>query len=332
MKKIIYLLLIICFSSGFISCKGQKTFGADQLIIQKIIALPGVHGRIDHIDMNLKDGMAYIAALGNNSLEVVDIGKGKFVYSIKGLDEPQGVAYIPQQQEIFVANGGSGDCYFYDAHSYKKTATIHLSSDADDVRYDSASEKIYVGYGNGGIAIIDARQRQQISDIRLPGHPEGFQLDKTVNKLFVNIPDAHQIATIDLLQMKVIGKWSTGGLRANFPLAVDATRHYLFIGYRHPSKLVVMDESSGNSLTSLPLVSDADDLYADEKEGKIYASGGGGFIGIYQWQKLKLQQTANIPVQSGARTSLFIPSSHLFLLAERANGKNGAQLKVYKTL
>src|SRR6266542_3844754 len=59
------------------------------LKLEKTISLPLVKGRIDHMDVNLKDQVVYVAALGNNSVEVVDIIKGKVLYSIKGVDEPQ---------------------------------------------------------------------------------------------------------------------------------------------------------------------------------------------------------------------------------------------------
>ena len=124
--------------------------------LTKTISLPGIKGRIDHLDINLKDQIAYIAALGSDAVEVVDLNNSKVLHSITGLDEPQGVGYIPQHNEIFIANGGNGDCYFYNATTFAKVATIHLKSDADDVRYDSIDRKIYVGYGSGGIAIISA--------------------------------------------------------------------------------------------------------------------------------------------------------------------------------
>src|SRR5258708_5690203 len=130
MKNIQLIFLSFCFVNIYSGCKGQKPFGENQLTEQTTIPMPGVKGRIDHLDVNLKDKIVYVAALGNNTLEIADITSGKIIYSIKGLDEPQGVAYIPQQQEIFVANGGNGDCYFYNAHSFEKTATVHLSSDA----------------------------------------------------------------------------------------------------------------------------------------------------------------------------------------------------------
>jgi WD40 repeat protein len=292
--------------------------------------MPGIKGRIDHLDINLKEKIVYIAALGNNSLEIVDITKGKILHSITGLNEPQGVAYISQEQEIFVANGGNGDCYFYNAHSFEKTATIHLSSDADDVRYDSIDGKIYVGYGEGGIAIIDAKQHKQIGNIKLSAHPEGFQLDKKMNKIFINVPDAHQIAVGDLSSFELISTWNTGELRSNFPLAIDTLNHVIFIGYRRPAKLVSLDGVSGNTLAIGDLVNDTDDIFFDERENKIYASGGGGFITIYQWEKPEIKEIAKIYTRDGARTSLLVPALKLFILAARANNNNNAELQVYE--
>jgi DNA-binding beta-propeller fold protein YncE len=287
-----------------------------------------VNGRIDHMDVNLKDGIVYVAALGNNSLEVADIKNGTLVHSIKGLDEPQGVGYIPQHNEIFVANGGNGACEFYNAKSFAKLATIKLSSDADDVRYDSANRKIYVGYGNGGIAVIDADSHKQIGDIKLPAHPEGFQLDKSIDRLYVNVPDAGIIAVIDINKQELVGQWKTDGA-ANFPMAIDTMNHRVFIGYRSPAKFVVLDGRTGQKLSAHETVGDMDDLYYDSNAQTVMASGGGGAIQIFKQEQGSFKQLANIPTRNGARTSLLIPQLKTFILAERAgNGKN-ADLLVY---
>jgi len=126
------------------SCGAQPDSGKQRLTLQQTISLPDVKGRIDHIDINVKDQVAYIAALGNNTLEVVDLKSGKVTGSIKGLDEPQGVAYISKHQEILIANGGTGECDFYNAITLKKTGSIKLTDDADDVRYDADADKISV--------------------------------------------------------------------------------------------------------------------------------------------------------------------------------------------
>ncbi|CAN5485984.1 hypothetical protein BH11BAC5_BH11BAC5_54970 [soil metagenome] len=324
------VLLALC--NPLISCKAQPTFGTDYLKFEKVIVMPGLKGRIDHMDVNLKDKTIYIAALGNNTVEVVDIENGKLVHSIKGLDKPQGVGYIPQTNEIFIANGGNGDCYFYNAASFLQTAVVHLGSDADDVRYDSVSQKIYVGYGDGGIAMIDAATHQQTGDVKLPAHPEGFQLDKKANLLLANLPDKNMIAAIDLMQLKLISKWTRNTPTANFPMAVDTVTQAAFIGYRHPAKLVILNSKTGKETGNCLMVNDVDDLYFDDATKRIYVSGGGGFINIFQQdEKASYKQIANIATSDGARTSLLIPRLKLFVVAERARAGKVAQLMIYTT-
>lgn len=326
------LFILFAFFISISSCKSQAIFGEKYLQLEKTIVLPNVSGRIDHMDVNLKEKIVYVAALGNNSLEVVGLANGKMIHSIHGLQEPQGVGYVPQTNEIFVANGGSGDCYFYNASTFAKTATIHLSSDADDVRYDSASHTIYVGYGEGGIAVIDALTHAQKGAVELPGHPEGFQIDKKANTILVNIPDRNMIGIIDLPQLKLINSWKRNEPSANFPMALDVENNRAFIGYRHPAKLLVLDIATGKEISSSDIAGDIDDLYYDAGQKRIYVSGGGGYINIFQDDSKGFKKISNIPTRSGARTSLLIPRLHLYVLAERASSGKEAALLVYNTL
>ncbi|MBD0376375.1 MAG: YncE family protein, partial [Flavisolibacter sp.] len=286
-------------------------------------------GRIDHMDVNLKARIIYMAALGNNTLEVIDIANGKLLHSISGLDEPQGVGYIPQHNEIIVANGGNGDCYFYSAATFEKVATVHLASDADDVRVDSAAKKIYVGYGKGGIAVIDADTHQQVGDVQLPAHPEGFQIDKALNQLYVNLPDAGIVGVIDLKEMKLTAKWPNNNLAANFPMAIDTVQHHVFIGYRKPARLVVMNARNNQFISSLDIVGDTDDLYYDNRSHTVYISGGEGAINLFRENGSTYKQIANVPTRSGARTSLLIPQLKLFAVAARPAQGQPAALLVY---
>jgi hypothetical protein len=105
-SRITPILFIVCLSLE--GCKGQKAFGIGQLILKHTIALPNVKGRIDHLDFDPGQGVIYTAALGNNSLEVASIKEGKHLFSVKGLNEPQGVVFIPETNEVMVASGGDG--------------------------------------------------------------------------------------------------------------------------------------------------------------------------------------------------------------------------------
>jgi len=203
------------------------------------IPMPNVTGRIDHLAIDIKRQIIFVAALGNNTIEVVDIKSKKVIHTIKGLHKPQGIKFMPESNTVFVANGDTGECDIFNAETFQKMYSVKLSGDADNVRLDPAEKKIYVGYADGGIAVIDAASFKLLSEIKLTGHPESFQLDKTSKRIFVNVPDSKQIEIIDLASNSVKDTWKMTEEK-NYPMALDASNHRLFIGFRQPSRLLVI--------------------------------------------------------------------------------------------
>lgn len=324
--KILHLL----FFFGLISCNGQKPSETEHLKLERVIQMPEVRGRIDHMAANFKDKVLYVAALGNNTVKVIDLQKGTVIRSIKGVDEPQGIAYLPEQNEIAVASGGNGDCAFFNAATYENVATVHLAGDADNIRYDAAERKMYVGYGSGGMALIDPVAHKQINNVKLSAHPESFQLDKNNNKLYVNLPDDHSISVIDLKSFTVINNWKINRYRANFPMTLDTANNLVFVGFRHPAVLVGYDGNTGKQVSTNELVGDVDDIFYYANKQEVIASGGGGAINIFKRESgTNYKKVANIPTRDGARTSLLVPSLQTFILAERANGGKDATIAVY---
>ncbi|MGH8164322.1 MAG: YncE family protein, partial [Rhodanobacteraceae bacterium] len=126
-----------------------------------------------------------------------------------------------------------------------ETSVIDLKDDADNVRYDAESERVFVGYGGGALAMLDPGRAQLVSSVGLSAHPESFQLEQNGSRIFVNVPEAHEVAVLDRRKGETIAKWSTGTARANFPMALDEKNARLFIGCRRPAKLLVLDTASG---------------------------------------------------------------------------------------
>jgi DNA-binding beta-propeller fold protein YncE len=327
MKQNIICLFFFC---PFFGCKGQQPFGTELLKLEKEIRMPHVKGRIDHMAFNQKDMVLYVAALGNNTVEVIDLKKGVAIKSIKGVQEPQGLAYLTEQNEIAVASGGNGDCVFFNTATYEKVAIIHLAGDADNIRYDATERKMYVGYGNGGMAMIDPATHEQIGDVKLPAHPESFQLDKKNNRLYVNLPDDHSIAVIDLKNFTVANMWKIDKYGANFPMSLDTANNLVFVGFRHPAVLAGYNALNGKQISTNDLVDDVDDIFYYTDKQEVIASGGEGSINIFKKEKgAGYKRVADIPTRNGARTSFFIPSLQTFILAERANSGQAAAIAVY---
>jgi len=301
------------------------------LRLTQTIILPNVEGRIDHMAANVKGQRLFIAALGNSSLEVVDLRANKHLQSIGGFHEPQGVGFIPEFTKLFVANGKSGACDILFGSSFKRIKSVKFADDADNVRYDATARRVYVGYGNGALGIIDPVNGNQIGDIKLDGHPESFQLEKSGPRIFVNIPTAKQIAVVDREKRVVIAAWPTGGASANYPMALDEEQHRLFVGFRKAAKVAVFNTESGKSVANLDSAGDADDVFYDDSRRRIYVSGGEGFLSIFQQKDADhYEQIGKIPTAAGARTSLFVPELSRLYLAVPHRGSQGAEVRVYE--
>ncbi len=298
-----------------------------QLIQQ--IPLEHVEGRLDHFSIDIKNQRLFIAAFGNNSVEIVDLKAGKQLPPLKNIHEPQGALYIEDQNLLAVTSAPDGTCTFFDAESFQVKGTVSLGSDADNLRYDAHDKLIYVGYGEGAIAVIDAVSLKHLGDISLKGHPESFQIERDGKKIFVNVPDTEQISVADKIQRTVITSWPVTA-RSNFPLALDEEHHRLFVGCRAPAKLMVMDAESGHLIATLDAVGDVDDIFYDAKSQRVYLSGGQGSLQVVASEGADKYRTVDkIQTSSGARTSLFVPELNRLFVAVPHRNSQPAQIRVY---
>jgi DNA-binding beta-propeller fold protein YncE len=299
--------------------------------LKEKIPLPGVEGRLDHMDFDAAGQRLFACALGNNSLEVIDLRKSERIHSITGLGSPQGVVYIPGSDRIFVANDKGGICKFYDGKSYQQVGELNLGDDADNVCYDASAKRIYAGFGNGGIAVISAADGKSIASIKLAAHPEAFTLEKQGRRIFVNVPNADQVAVVDREKGAVIATWKTNVASANFPMALDETNHRLFVGCRHPSKLVVLDTESGEVITSIGISGDADEVFYDDKRHRIYTVCGAGRIDIIaQAAANSYKVSSTIETAAGARTGLLVPEWNTLFVAVPRRGSQQAEIRRYQ--
>jgi DNA-binding beta-propeller fold protein YncE len=316
----------------FLGCMAISLQAASPALkLTQTMALPGVQGRFDHFAIDAKGKRLFVAALGNNTLETIDLAAGKRIQSVGGMSKPTGILYFPESNRIFVANGDDGTLKILDGASYKVTSSLGSLEDADNLRYDPQTKLAYLGYGEGALGIIDTAAAKETANVKLPKHPESFQLEKQGNRIFVNVPDAKQIAVIDREKRSVVGTWPMEKYQANFPMALDEPNHRLFVGCRKPARLVILDTASGKPVADLAISGDTDDLFYDAARKRLYLSCGEGYIDVIDQQNAdtyKLRE--KIPTRSGARTAFFSPDLNQFYLAVPQRGNQQAELRIYQ--
>src|SRR6202790_4815583 len=281
-------------------------------LIQRI-PVPGVTGRIDHFTAYPKRRLLIFAGLGNNTVEVVNTFEGKVVQRIKGLDEPRGVLYFPEFNTIFVANAGNGVVKVFHGKTYPLPKSIALGdeADTDNLRYDEASKRVFVGIV-GGIAMIDAATETHVGkDLKgSGGHSESFQLEKKGSRVFVNVPEDESIVNVIDRKTGELTKWGLNGAKANYPMALDEDDHRLFVVTRRPPFVIVLDTDTGKEIARVPVGGSSDDVYFDAERKRLYALAGEGFISVVQQNDPDhYTLAANIPSAVGVRTGIFFGNS-----------------------
>jgi DNA-binding beta-propeller fold protein YncE len=151
---------------------------APPLRLEHKLEMPDVDGRIDHLSIDLKTGRLFMAALGNDTIEVLDTSAPRRIQTIRGVPEPQGVLFVPSANRLFVASGRDGGVRVFDGTTLKALLTVPFGDDADNLRLDPASGRIWVGYGAGALAAMGT-DGVKAADIPVGGHPESFQLERT---------------------------------------------------------------------------------------------------------------------------------------------------------
>jgi YVTN family beta-propeller protein len=312
---------------------GSATQTLSPLVLTEAIPLAGVKGRFDHFATS--GTRLFVSALGNNTVEVIDFGGRTVERTLPGVPNPQGAVFSPETNKLFVGSG-EGKLYIYDGSSFDLLTTLDFHGDVDNLRYDSATKRVYVGYGEdeaGAIGTVDATTGKRTGEeYGLGAHPESFQLEASGPNIYVNLPDLKQIAVINR-DTHAIARWPLT-LEHNFPMALDEADHRLLVGMHEPACLAVFDTVSGRMIVSMPSVHDADDLYYDAARKRIYMPGGEGFI--YAFQQTDPDHywlMAKIPTALGARTAGYFGKGKKgfdrFYLAVPARVDRGAEIWIY---
>lgn len=315
--------------------KDSSPASAAPLVLTGAIPLPNVKGRIDHFGLDPTHNRLFVSALGNNTEEIIAIGAQTVIHTISGVRSPQGVVYSPETNKLFVGSD-EGKLYVYDGTTFELATSIDFGDDVDNLRYDAAEKRVYVGYGDektGAIGMVDAATNKRLEEeFKLGAHPESFQLAGSSPNIYVNLPDLKQIAVVNRTTHSII-RWPVT-FESNFPMALDEPNHRLFVATRTPPRLAVFDTNSGRLIAALPTVQDADDLYYDSARKRLYIPGGEGYISVFRQDDADhYQPLAKVHSAVGARTAGYFGKGRKgfdrFYLAVPARADHGAEVWIY---
>jgi len=342
MKKVWGFAAVTAALVGLLAIRGGSKPAVAQAVERELLPLqleeqipvPGVSGRLDHFTADAKRKRLIVSALGNNTVEVIDVFAGRVMHSIKGLAQPQGPLYVPGVDKLYVANAEDGKVRVYDGATYALRKTIDFGKNPDNMRYDEASKTIFVGFGedDGGIAMIDPKTDERTGRVyKTEGHPESFQVEASGGRIFVNVPDAGNVVESFDRKTGEVTKWPLNGLRGNYAMALNEEDHRLFTVTRKTPMLVVFNTETGAEVARLRAAGECDDAYFDASRKRVYVIGAEGFISVFQQNDPDhYELLANVPSGIGIRTGYFFTKRDRFYVGVPAKGSEPAQVWTYE--
>ena len=338
MKKCALICILLVLTAAF----AYRTSAQEKQVLDLVqtIPIPGLKGRIDHMDVDVEGQRLFMAGLETGTVEVVDLHSAKWLQSIPGFKKPQGIVYVPALKKLIVASGDDGMVRVIRGDTLQLLTAIHLDLGANRVAYDSDRKLLYVGYGGkdagktyGEVAVIDVTTDEKVADIQVAAHPSQLLLDSSGQRLFVFVSVLSQVQVIDTASRKVLAAWPVSSQR-NGDGAIEDSAHRLFLGTHTPPRMIVMDSRTGKEIASLPTVEGMDGVFFDSARRRIYVSGGRenatGNVIIYQQQNADQYQTlATIPTRAGAGTSFWSPELNRYYVAAPSSGQEQAAILVF---
>jgi DNA-binding beta-propeller fold protein YncE len=338
MTKCLMICALVLQAGAF----AHRTSAQEKQVLDLVqtISMPGLKGRIDHMDVDVQGQRLFIAGLENGTVEVVDLHSAKWLQSVPGFKKPQGIVYVPGLKKLMVASGDDGMVRVFRGDTLQLLSTIHLDLGANRLVYDSERKLLYVGYGGkdagknyGEVAVIDVATDQKVADIQVAAHPSQLLLDSRGQRLFVFVSLLSEVQVVDTASRVVLATRPVSSQR-NGDGAIEDGAHRLFLGTHTPPRMIVMDSRTGKEIASLSTVEGMDGVFFDAARRRIYVSGGRenatGNVIIYQQENTEQYQTlATIPTRAGAGTSFWSPELNRYYVAAPSSGQEQAAILVF---
>ncbi len=320
-----FAILLICI------CASAPSQEKSPLVLLQTIPVPGIQGGFNHMSVDAARQRLFAAASTNKTLEIIDLKEAKPWRSLAG-ERPAAARYAPEFDQLYVTRGQS--VAIYDGKTYALIATIDIGSSLDELQYDARAKRLYAGCmspGKTGVAVISIPDGKLLGMIVLPGKPQGIAVDRAGVKLFANMPDLRQVAVMDGERRVLLTTWQLNPGLANVPIGLDDANHRLFVGTRHPAQVLVLNANTGDLVAAVDSNADADDLFYDAAQKRIYVSCGEGYIAVIeQTDADRYRLLTSVQTADGARTSVFSKPLNRLYVAAPSRGERPAEVRVFE--
>lgn len=316
------LLVSILFVS---ESSAQDSSKQSYFRLTKKIQLKDIKPEINSLEINSKDSILYLVSTKNNLIAAIHLLSGHILATITEIKIPRRVCYIGDKDELLITTGTS-KCYFYSSKNYKQVARINVMSPSNSAIYDQESKKIYIG-DEESLNLVDVNSHKVKGFIPFYSEPKNLLINRSKNRLYVNLSDRNKIAVVDIDIFKTITAWNSDYLLKD-AFQIHIIDQIVFSATDKPAKLIVTTAVTGKkTYINLP-IPHIRNINFDSKKNRLYISGDDKIL-ILEKSQAGYMIVSNFHIEGGINLSTFIPSLRLFIIIRAGQLKEEKELLIY---
>ena len=282
-------------------------------------------GGFDHADVHSPTDRIYVAHTANDSIDVIDCAKDRYVESIPGLTAVAGALVSEACDLIFSTNRGENTVSIFTPGNERNGFKIGVGIKPNGVAFDSTRGLLVVAnVGDPAISnsytasVVDVRRKERIAEIKVPGRTRWAIYDPATETFFINIASPARIVAIDAREPSKISNEYLVPAEGPHGLDLDPSTGRLFCAC-DAGVLFAIDAASGGVLGETSLSGAPDVIFLNQRTGHLYvAIGDPGVIDVIEFAAMRRAEV--VPTEAGAHTLAidrkrskvyaFLPRSH----------------------
>ena len=281
-------------------------------------------GGFDHAAVRPPTGQIYVAHTANDAVDVIDIQKERYLFSIGGLTGVAG-ALVAEPDLVFTSNRAENTVGVFTAGERPRVEKIGVGIHPNGLAYDPGRARLLAAHvgdparpGSYTVSIIDVPARKRVADVAVAGRTRWTVYDPLADAFHVNIADPPQIVVLepgDPVRIRRVVAIPHAGPHG---LDIDVMRRRLFCAC-DAGVLLALDADSGQVLGTETIAGVPDVVFFNAALGRLYvAIGDPGVIEVFDTTPLRRRET--VATEPGAHTlsfdamrnvvCAFLPASH----------------------
>jgi DNA-binding beta-propeller fold protein YncE len=282
-------------------------------------------GGFDHADVHSPTDRIYVAHTANDSIDVIDCAKDRYVESLPGFTAVAGALVSEPRGLVFATNRGENTVSVFMPGDERNAFKIGVGVKPNGVAFDSDRGLLVVAnVGDPAISdsytasVVDVGRKERIAEIKVPGRTRWAIYNPALDTFFINIASPAQIVAIDARDPTKISKEYQVPAEGPHGLELDPVTGRLFCAC-DAGILFAIDAASGRVLADVSLSGAPDVIFLNSRSGHLYvAIGDPGVIDVIDVATLRRKEVAR--TEEGAHTLAldrkrskvyaFLPRSH----------------------